>query len=146
MSEPLILTLGDADGLDITMDNAPQPLILTVPNSTGGSTNVIVRTTEQWARQTSYVPPKGTICVYSDRNVIEGTDYPGVKIGDGLAYVVDLPFVGDDIASQIQNVLDAHIADTSCHVTEAEKRYWNNKLDSELAGETLILAPVILNV
>ena len=50
-----------------------------------------VDTTDGWMQRRKYVPFRGEIIVYSDRNVIDGMDYPGIKIGDGMAYVVDLP-------------------------------------------------------
>lgn len=100
-----------------------------------------VRTTAEWNERMMYIPKVGRIIVYSDRNVIDGVAYPGVKIGDGLAYVVDLPFVGDDVASRIMALIEEHIQNEQIHVTEAERTFWNNKINYEMddSGETLII-------
>lgn len=116
---------------------------LTSPIATGSSAKITVNTVENWAAKTSYIPKKGEIIVYSDRAVIDGVCYPGVKIGDGMAYAVDLPFVGDDIADRITTVLNSHINNGDIHVTLAEKTYWNNKLDCEVSDDNLILAPAL---
>ena len=54
-----------------------------------------------------------------------------------MAYGIDLPFVGDDIANQ----LIQHIADTVAHITVEERTFWNNKINcnDEVIDETLIL-------
>ena len=60
------------------------------------------------------------------------------KIGDGRAYVQDLPFVNDDLRDQLLN----HINNPEIHVTMAEKLFWNNKINvndaSEVVNEALI--------
>lgn len=92
-------------------------------------------TTSYWATQTSDIPLAGELIVYSDYSseVVNGvTRYiPAFKVGDGLAYVVDLPFVGDDI----RNTLNAHIGDTTIHITEAERTFWNNKVRCYMGTE-----------
>ena len=95
-------------------------------------------TSANWATRTGYIPARGEIIVYSDRHVIDSVNYPGVKIGDGLAYVVDLPFVGDDISNQIVEVLNAHINDSDSHISAAERELWNNKVSCAVLGENLI--------
>ena len=85
---------------------------------------------------TSFVPLQGEIIVYLDYQTDgNGVTYPGIKIGDGNAYLVDLPFVTENI----ENILNAHIADTGIHVTAAEKTFWNNKLNTHVNSETLVL-------
>ena len=121
----------------------PNTIELINPVGMGSSTKVTVNTVENWETKTSYIPKKGEIVVYSNRNVVDNVSYPGVKIGDGLAYVVDLPFVGDDVADRITDLLNNHINDSSIHVTQAEKSYWNNKLDCKVEEDNLILAPAL---
>lgn len=96
-----------------------------------------VRTTEEWNTRISYVPEAGRIIVYSDRSVVDGQNVPGIKIADGKAYVVDLPFVGEDI----EKVLLDHIHDVEAHITSEERQFWNNKLNYEIDEheETLTL-------
>lgn len=97
-----------------------------------------VGTTEEWQSKIGYIPNKGDIILYTNKTVINNTTtIPGIKIGDGLAYGIDLPFVGDDIAADLLS----HINNTTAHITAEERIKWNNKIncDDNIAGETLIL-------
>lgn len=84
---------------------------------------VAVKTTEEWQQITTIVSKKGEIYVYSDYMQDEqGNNIPGFKIGDGNAYIIDLPFAtlpdlrisADDIAN------------------------WNNKVSVRIEGDRLI--------
>lgn len=64
---------------------------------------VITHTTAEWAQLTSLVSEKDVIYIWSDYKVKDGTPIPAMKVGDGDAYVLDLPFATqaiteDDIA------------------------------------------------
>ena len=103
-------------------------------------------TTANWNAARGFIPLEGELIVYNDyatiRKVINGVEQdvvvPAIKIGDGRAYVQDLPFVNDDLRNQILN----HINNPEIHVTMAEKLFWNNKLNvddsSEVVNEALI--------
>lgn len=88
-------------------------------------------TTEEWAARTDLVSKKNNIYVWTDYKQVGDQYVAGVKIGDGLAYVVDLPFLD----AQFQ----AHAADSDVHVTPQEKAFWNAKNRSFVEGENLIL-------
>jgi len=99
---------------------------------------ILVKTTAEWREQLQYTPKKGDILVYTDKETIsQNKTVAGIKIGDGLAYGIDLPFIGDDIAENLLN----HINDTTVHITAAERIKWNNKINCEntVSGETLVL-------
>ena len=89
---------------------------------------VKVKTTEEWNSDISLISQKGVIYVYSDY-ITEETESgeqinnPGIKIGDGLAYIVDLPFIN----GYIEKELLKHINNSNIHVTLDEKNFWNNK-------------------
>lgn len=103
-------------------------------------------TTVNWNNARGFIPLEGELIVYNDyttiRKIVNGNEQdvvvPAIKIGDGRAYVQDLPFVNDELRDQI---LD-HINNPEIHVTMAEKLFWNNKLnvndDSEVVNEALI--------
>lgn len=100
-------------------------------------------TTANWIAHATVVPLLGEIIVYTDYKTVtkDGvTQYiPGVKIGDGNAFVVDLPFVTDAVeAASILAELEAHINDTNVHTSAEEKNTWNSKISAEISGETLI--------
>ena len=100
--------------------------------------NVYRDTTANWNTRTSYVPQANDIIIYTDKDEIEKdgetVSVPGIKMGDGNAYVVDLPFVTD----ALQQTLMAHINDTDIHVTNSEKAFWSNKLNLDISDEMLI--------
>lgn len=144
MSERLTLQLKPSKIAQLVLNTPSSPMSLTLPTSSSGSrTNVLIDTTEHWNAKIDYIPARGTIIVYSDRRVIDGVAYPAIKIGDGGAYLIDLPFIGDDNTAEIIDQLNDHINNKEIHVTKEEKEYWNNKLDSELDGENLIFAPSV---
>lgn len=99
-------------------------------SGSSGSTNVIIKTSNEWAESPTFTSTRGVIYVYMDDDNVR------IKIGDGSAYVVDLPFVsatGDDFSDHINNM--------DIHVTAAEKETWNNKWRGYLAtteGENLV--------
>lgn len=74
-------------------------------------------TTAEWAQQTSLTSEKDVIYVYTDHQTDNGKNIPGIKIGDGLTYVVDLPFV--------DTIYMKHITDTDIHITAEERAKWN---------------------
>lgn len=94
-------------------------------------------TTTNWNERTTFIPNKGDIIIYLDKRNVNGVNIPGIKIGDGLAYGIDLPFVGDDIAADLLS----HINNTTVHITAAERIKWNNKIncEDEVTNETLVL-------
>ena len=113
-------------------------------------------TTANWNAAIGFVPLKGEIIIYDDYDTIEyevedlGQVHtitkiiPGVKIGDGLAYVQDLPFISDELRDRLM----AHIENQDLHTSLGEKTFWSNKINvddayeqihDELEGEMLIL-------
>ena len=69
---------------------------------------------------------------------------PGIKVGDGMAYVQDLPFIDGDLRDRL---LD-HVNNMEIHATIGEKMFWNNKINlddayeaihDELIEETLVI-------
>ena len=98
--------------------------------------------TEYWNSQRGFVPKAGTIIIYSDYETTEKdgqlVDIPGIKIGSGNAYVQDLAFITGGGNQEIQD----HINNQVIHVAQADRDYWNNKLnvddDMEVVDETLL--------
>ena len=79
---------------------------------------------------------KDVIYVYTDHQTDDGKNIPGIKIGDGLAYVVDLPFV--------DTIYMKHITDTDIHITAEERTKWNKAItvDAKSTDENLVLSLV----
>lgn len=102
-------------------------------------------TTANWNQDLSFVPDKGEPIVYTDYKQVENdqgeiTNVPGIKIGDGNAYLVDLPFIDDASAQAIFDEFSNHVSNTSIHVSSSEKEVWNNKTSCSLDGEVLTLS------
>lgn len=102
------------------------------------ASHIYYDTTANWNSRSTLVAEAGALYVYSDHSVVNGENVPGVKIGDGLAYLIDMPFVADDIA----NSITTHINNSAIHVSSNDRRYWNNKVTAIidlLDSEHLIL-------
>ena len=128
-------------GLTVTNDVSPRLTMEQVQVIRESAQDIVfVDTTDNWDRQTTLVPKRGQIIIYLDRDRIADDVgnviyVPGIKIGDGTAYVVDLPFIDDAQAIYLAE----HINDRTLHITQQEREFWNNKLNYDLNGETLML-------
>lgn len=99
---------------------------------------VLSDTTENWNKKASLISELNTVYVYVDHQTKtdeEGKEIwiPGIKIGDGKAYLIDLPFSDE--------LMIAHINDLGIHVTPEEKEFWNNKVRTYMdtvEGEQLV--------
>ena len=109
-----------------------------------GLGQVYYDTTYAWNLQPSLIAERATIYVYSDYKVIyddvgNPTFVAGIKVGDGTSYLIDMPFVTDEMTT----VLLRHISNTTVHLTDAEREFWNNKISCFLDindAENLILS------
>ena len=105
--------------------------------------NIQCKTTAEWAQNINYVPKLGEIIIYSDHDSYEfegeTIPVPDIKIGDGHAYCVDLPFIHAGERARILAQINNHINNSTIHVTAAEKEFWNNKLNYQITGEMLTL-------
>ena len=64
---------------------------------------------QNWDEKRSLISEEGAIYIYTE----EGRD-PRMKIGDGLAYLIDLPFVVDE------------------HFSKSDREFWDNKVSAYL--------------
>ena len=103
-------------------------------------------TTAAWNMQPDLIAERGGIYVYSDKATIydavgNPTLVPGIKIGDGTSYLIDMPFVGDEIIYALMQ----HVSNNVRHITAEERTFWNNKVSSYLDAhdsENLILSKI----
>ena len=100
---------------------------------------IYAHTTEYWNSMPSLQSLQGAIYIYTDYKTIEEDgvtkNLPGIKIGDGDAYVIDLPFISDSESKQITTLtetVNAHIGAVDAHTSSAEKEFWNNKVTASL--------------
>lgn len=98
-------------------------------------------TTINWNNARGFIPLSGEIIIYTDYNSykkevngqIKTILIPGIKIGDGNAYVQDLPFIDEDLRDTLMD----HINNMDLHVTLGEKTFWNNKINVDDAYEAV---------
>lgn len=93
---------------------------------------VLQNTTEAWNSTPQLIGALNTIYVYVDHQIKtdeEGNEIwiPGIKIGDGKAYLIDLPFTDSAMVEHTENA--------SIHVTPEEKDFWNNKVRCYVSPE-----------
>lgn len=95
---------------------------------------VLSNTKAAWDADMWFVPLAGQIVLYTD---YYGQDKPAIKVGDGSAFLIDLPVAGEGLAEQVASALGLHAADRNIHVTSEKQSFWDNKLNYEVAGEEL---------
>lgn len=86
-----------------------------------GDCKVLYASTATWNSQPQLISARGYIYIYSDyRQNEHGQNIAAMKVGDGSAYLIDMPFTDD--------LLYAHISDEERHITQQEREFWNNKV------------------
>ena len=101
--------------------------------------------TENWNNAIGFIPMAGEVIIYDDyeektwteteygEEVTKTVYIPGIKIGDGKAYVQDLPFV----EGRTKEILMDHINNQEVHTTLAEKLFWDNKVNIDDSDEII---------
>lgn len=124
--------------LDVSKDKRINLGAIPVPSR--NMIEVRMNTTAYWNSMPDFVPKRGMMIVYTDSGQTpDGRDVPGIKFGDGSAYLIDIPFVNEDMTLELERLLNQHILNSDVHVTPAEKAFWNNKLNCAVNDGTLIL-------
>lgn len=82
---------------------------------------ILFGTTAEWNAQSQLQSETGKVYVYTDHRIdSQGNRIAGIKMGDGNAYLIDLPFQDEAIYE--------HIEDSTIHITAAERAFWNDKV------------------
>ena len=99
-----------------------------VYNGADGAASVKFGTKAEWDAQTTLIGERNTIYVYTDAVVDDfGIVYARFKVGNGIGYLLDLPFT--------DNLLYNHIHDSTIHITQEEREFWNNKVRNYISEE-----------
>ena len=67
------------------------------------------KTTAEWNSQPNLLSEKNKIYIYTDYDEVNGQKIPAIKIGNGNAYLIDLPFISGSI-------------------TQEQIQFWNDKV------------------
>lgn len=98
----------------------------------GGDCRVLYATTATWNSQPQLIADRGYLYIYADYKQNEqGQNIAGIKVGDGNAYLIDMPFT-DDLYAR-------HIEDTVLHISQEDRDRWDNKV-------TCFLDPLDTNI
>jgi hypothetical protein len=98
-----------------------------ITDTVNASIAVFCNTTAGWNAQPQFIGKAGCIYIYTDyKQNDQHQDIAGIKIGDGQAYLIDAPFIDE--------MLYDHLSDTTRHITDAERTFWNNKVRCYVAS------------
>ena len=133
------ITDPDTDWMDPTGDGSQEKSYVSIMNYirsrlNASGENIVSNLPEYWDSQRDLVAKKNTIYVYADKFTGESGYVPGVKIGDGTSFLIDMPFVADDVREQLMN----HIQNTSMHVSSNDRQNWNGKVSVKVVQNNLI--------
>ena len=93
---------------------------------TSSSVSIESHSTEEWQEEGRAISKQGIFYIYSDGyKDEEGNDIPRIKLGDGMAYISDLPFLD----APLLNMIIQHINNEAVHITQQQRLFWNNKIN-----------------
>ena len=128
---------GNIKGLDATASNVKYNPPPSGPTSTVSNVQsaidilnarlegaILYDTEENWNAQPQLISAKGSVYVYSNHEIYDGRYIPGVKIGDGVSYLIDMAFIDDEYAD--------HIKDTIIHVSTEDREFWGDKVTCDI--------------
>ena len=115
---------------NITFEDKQSQQITTVQNELeilqqaviASGAKIYYGTSAYWASKPTLVSEQGSFYVYSDYFNYGDQAIPGIKIGDGLAYVVSLPFT--------DKMMVDHMMDSTIHLSSADRK----KLDDSVCA------------
>jgi hypothetical protein len=120
VTDILTIELVDEDvfGIDVSSED---DFSIDLINDYIMTSNIFVNTTKYWNSRPTLITVKNALYVYTDYEKDgDGNDVPGIKVGDGLGYLIDAPFTSDPYYD--------HIRDKFIHITPEEREFWNNKV------------------
>ena len=92
------------------------------------ATKTLFNTKEGWNGQVGLVSEANTFYVYTNyKETEDGKMIPGMKIGNGDNYLIDLPFIaaGEEGMVQLYN----HINNTAIHMTSNDRERFETAID-----------------
>ena len=147
----LPVTAGGNSGVDVTdylrLTNKPQINNVTLQGNLPlvdlGLRPIYYGTRASWDQQAGLISEAGALYIYSDYKIVtsetgESTVIPGIRVGDGTTYLVDLPFISE---SNVQTVIDS-LSESNSLVTPQDREFWDGKVSARVEAaspETLVL-------
>ena len=103
-----------------------------------GESNIQIKTTQEWRDETpKTVSQEGVFYIFVETDSEDKFTSTRVKIGDGKAYVVDLPFIDQNRLEITQNQIDHwnHKLDLATEVINDEKLVFTRSMNLIITGE-----------
>lgn len=135
---------GNVKGLDATAKNVEYEPPQSGPTSTVTNVQsaidilnarldgtVLYDTEENWNSQPQLISAKGSIYVYSNHESYQDHYIPGIKIGDGVTYLIDMAFIDDIYAN--------HIRDAIIHVSTEDREFWGDKVTCDMINRNTLI-------
>lgn len=115
-----------ADKISYIRDGVMTNVGAVLDDLTQSTASIEIHTTQEWSGSAGrQISRQGTFYVYSDYYNDDGLTTPRIKLGDGRAYISDLPFID----SKLMNTIIEHISNQDIHITPEQRIFWNNKLN-----------------
>lgn len=93
-------------------------------------------TTEEWGQRSGEISEENVLYVYTDFSTDEnGNPQPSISIGDGKAYIGDLPKI-----SGVSQAVIEHLNNKIIHVSKDDRTNWDDKVKCDIDGENLIFS------
>lgn len=110
-------TISLTSGANITL--TPDAVNKTI--NIASASSVKSGTTSYWQTHGNVISTKDVLYIYTDwKKNSDNEDIPGIKVGDGLAYISDLPFT-DQLWAE-------HVLDSLIHVSASDRANWDAKV------------------
>ena len=91
---------------------------------------IYYNTKAYWDEQPQLKSEQGKIYIYSDYASVNDVDVPNFKIGDGKAYLIDLPFSQDDLRA----VVNAHISNSAIHLSTDDRKKLEDSISADVVS------------
>lgn len=98
------------------------------------SDTILRNTCDYWNSHRDFIPKDKQIVIYTDAIFYSGNYYSMIKIGDGNAYLIDIPFINEATLKKLSD----HCNDEIIHITQDEREKWNKAVTISTKGERLI--------
>lgn len=120
------------EDIQVAFESSPDWNVIFELSGGGNIDNrILYNTTKYWNSHRDLITKRGYIYIYSDYMTIDEQNVAGIKVGDGSSYLIDMPF--------IDKLYYNHVNDMVCHITQAEREFWNNKVRCyEVDDHTLV--------
>lgn len=102
------------------------------------STSIHYDTKENWDTQRQLIAEKGHFYIYSNAATTQNEKgvlvfAPGIKVGDGTSYLIDMPY---SVFGSDHQILTNHVENTEIHIDNEERSKWNEKVSIKVNAAT----------